>query len=275
MDGDVCRGVTAWQLDTGEIHVFRAHLVILATGGYGRAYFSATSAHTCTGDGNAMTLRAGLPLQDMEFVQSPPDGHLWIGLPDHRRRARRRRLPDQLGRRALHGALCAFSQGPGVARCRVALDDHGNPRRPRCRTQKRTTSTCTSTTCRRKSCTSVLPGISESAKIFAGVDVTKEPIPVIPTVPLQYGRLPTNYHGEVLTKKGDNADTRRAGPDGGRRSGLRFGARRQPPGIELADRPCRLRPRRRPARQGTGHGRRGAQGHRVSNGRRRPSGAAR
>jgi aspartate oxidase len=103
--------VTAWKLDDGTLHRFRAQSVVLATGGYGRAYFSCTSAHTCTGDGGAMALRAGLPLQDMEFVQFHPTG-IYLGLPDHRRRARRRRLSHQLEGRALHGALCADREGP-------------------------------------------------------------------------------------------------------------------------------------------------------------------
>ena len=95
MEDGACRGVLSWNLDDGTIHRFRAHMVILATGGYGRAYFSCTSAHTCTGDGNAMVLRAGLPLQDMEFVQFHPDRDLRRRLPDHRGLARRGRLPHQ------------------------------------------------------------------------------------------------------------------------------------------------------------------------------------
>ena len=96
MEDGACRGVVALDLADGTLHRFRAHMTILATGGYGRAYFSCTSAHTCTGDGGGMVLRAGLPLQDMEFVQFHPDRHLRLGLPDHRRRARRGRLPHQL-----------------------------------------------------------------------------------------------------------------------------------------------------------------------------------
>ena len=136
MDEGVCRGVMAWNLDDGTIHRFRAHKVVLATGGYGRVYQTATSAHTCTGDGGAMVLRAGLPLQDLEFIQFHPDRHLRRRLPDHRGRARRGRLRHQRQRRALHGALCAVGQGPRLARRRQPLDDHRDPRRPRLRPQQ-------------------------------------------------------------------------------------------------------------------------------------------
>ena len=135
-DQGVCRGVIALKLDDGTLHRFRAQTTILATGGYGRAYASCTSAHTCTGDGGAMALRAGLPLQDMEFVQFHPDRHLRLGLPRHRRRARRRRLSRQFRRRALHGALCAVGQGSRLARRGLARDDHRNPRRPRRRQEE-------------------------------------------------------------------------------------------------------------------------------------------
>ena len=118
----ICQGVLAWKLDDGTLHRFNAKMTVLATGGYGRAYFSATSAHTCTGDGGGMVARQGLPLQDMEFVQFHPTGIYGAGLPDHRGRARRGRLPDQLRGRALHGALRADLQGPRVAAtwCRAA-----------------------------------------------------------------------------------------------------------------------------------------------------------
>ena len=111
-----CQGIIAWKLDDGTLHRFRAKMTVLATGGYGRAYFSATSAHTCTGDGNGMVARAGLPLQDMEFVQFHPTGIYGAGVPDHRRRARRGRLSGQFRGRALHGALCPQRQGPRVTR---------------------------------------------------------------------------------------------------------------------------------------------------------------
>ena len=131
MENGACRGVVAMSMEDGSIHRFRAHETILATGGYGRAYFSATSAHTCTGDGNAMVLRAGLPMPGHGVRAVPPDGHLWRGLPHHRGCARRGRLSHQLPGRALHGALCALRQGPRLARRRLAFDDHRDPRRPR------------------------------------------------------------------------------------------------------------------------------------------------
>ncbi len=131
MENGECRGVVALDMSDGTLHRFRAHKVILATGGYGRAWFSCTSAHTCTGDGGGMALRAGLPLQDMEFVQFHPDRHLWCRLPHHRRLARRGRLSDEFGRRAIHGALRAERQGPGVPRRGQPRDDHRDSRGPR------------------------------------------------------------------------------------------------------------------------------------------------
>jgi succinate dehydrogenase / fumarate reductase flavoprotein subunit len=168
MDEGVCRGVTAWKLDDGTLHRFQAQLVILATGGYGRAYFSATSAHTCTGDGGGMALRAGLPLQDMEFVQFHPTGHLRLRLPDHRGRPRRGRLPDQLRGRAVHGALCAHREGPGAARHGQPRHDHGDPRGPRAWVRRRTTSSCTSTTWTRRSCTSACPASPRAPRSSPG-----------------------------------------------------------------------------------------------------------
>ncbi len=134
-EDQTCRGITALCLEDGTLHRFQAQMVVLATGGYGRVYFSCTSAHTCTGDGNAMVLRAGLAAAGHGIRSVSPLGHLRCRVSDHRRRERRRRLSHQQGRRALHGALRADGEGPGVARCRLARDDHRDQRGPwlRCR----------------------------------------------------------------------------------------------------------------------------------------------
>jgi succinate dehydrogenase / fumarate reductase, flavoprotein subunit len=205
MEGGECRGVIAWDLAEGTLHVFRAHAVILATGGYGKAYFSATSAHTCTGDGNGMVLRAGLPLQDMEFVQFHPTGIYGAGvLITEGVRGEGGILKNSAGERFMERyapSVKDLAPRDMVSRCMTMEIREGrgvgaNKDHIHLHLQHLGKDVIHER----------LPGISESAKIFAGVDVTKDPIPVLPTVHYNMGGIPTNYHGEVVHKVGDSPD---------------------------------------------------------------------
>ncbi len=201
MKNGECKGLIAWNLNDGTIHRFRSHITILATGGYGKVYYTATSAHTCTGDGNGMALRAGLPLQDMEFVQFHPTGIYGVGtlisegvrgeggflLNSKGERFMERYAPkakDLASRDVVSRSIAVeINEGRGAGKNKDYVNLHLDHLDPKVIEER-------------------LPGIAESAKTFCEVDVRKDPIPVVPTVHYNMGGIPTNYKGEVLTLNG-------------------------------------------------------------------------